>query len=121
MKRKNDPRHQKRIKMVQQLYAWNFQPKKINLNISGIIKNIDKIDQLIEKSAPNRPLSEINQIDVAILRLAIYELIIEKETPVKVIIDEAIELGKEYGADSSPSFINGALGKAVEITETKST
>ena len=56
------------------------------------------------------PISKIAKIDVAILRLAVYELIFEKNTPPKVIIDEAIELAKEYGSDSSPSFVNGVLG-----------
>ena len=52
---------------------------------------------------------------MAILRLAVYELLIEKKEPPKVIVDEAIELAKEYGGDSSPAFINGALGKVINL------
>lgn len=68
------------------------------------------IDGLIEKSAPQFPISKIAKIDVAILRLAVFELCINKKEPPKVIIDEAVELAKEYGSSSSPPFINGVLG-----------
>lgn len=81
--------------------------------------NLDKIDQLIGKCAPDRPISQINKIDLSILRLSAFELIIEKTAPLKVVIDEAVELGKEFGSDSSPSFINGVLGKFVKIGEIK--
>jgi len=72
--------------------------------------NLEYIDKLIEKAAPQFPLVKIAKIDVAILRLAIYELCVKKNQPPKVIIDEAIELGKEFGSDKSPAFINGVLG-----------
>ncbi len=114
MKTAKDPRHLNRIKLMQQLFSWNFTRKKIPKDIAPIIENLKKIDQLITKAAPERPFAEINRIDLAILRLAIFELII-KDTPPKVVIDEAIELGKEYGSDSSGSFINGALGQVVNI------
>lgn len=114
MKRKSDPRHLKRIKLIQALFTWNFQPKKNPPSeISDIVKNLKKIDKAVAKSAPDRPLIQINKIDLAILRLSVFELIIEKGAPPKVIIDEAVELGKQFGSDSSPSFINGALGKLI--------
>ncbi len=115
MKTAKDPRHLHRIKLMQQLFSWNFTKKKTAKEIADIIKNLKEIDKLIAKSAPDRPISEINQIDLAILRLALFELIIKKGTPPKVIIDEAIELGKEYGSDSSGTFINGALGQLVNL------
>ena len=116
MKTARDPRHQHRIKLMQQLFTWNFlKDKKPPKDISEIIKNLREIDKLIEKSAPTRPLGEINRIDLAILRLCIFELIIKREAPPKVIIDEAVELGKAYGSDSSGAFINGALGQVVEL------
>lgn len=101
---------------MRDLFAWNFQKKvKPDTKEAGkIIKNLPKIDKIITASAPSWPLEKINRIDLAILRLAIFELIIVKEAPYKVIIDEAVELGKEFGADSSPEFINGVLGKVVK-------
>lgn len=115
MKTAKDPRHLKRIQIMQSLFSWQFTPKgKSPKNIAKIILNISQIDKLIAKSAPDRPIEQINKIDLAVLRLATFELII-KDTPPKVVIDEAVELGKEFGSDSSASFINGALGKLVEI------
>lgn len=120
MKRKTDPRHINRIKVMQELFSWEFQPGKlINLESKEIVKDLEKIDKLIAKSAPDRPIEQINKIDLAILRLAVFELIIKKEAPPKVIVDEAVELGKEYGSDSSPAFINGALGQAIKTTKIK--
>ncbi len=120
MKKKSDPRHLKRIKIMQKLFSWNFHPKeKPDQQIKPIITHLKKIDKLISASAPDRPIEQINRIDLSILRLAIFELIIEKEQPPKVIIDEAIELGKEFGSDSSSSFINGALGRVVKLKKIK--
>ena len=116
MKKKSDPRHRKRIKLMRDLFSWQFRTdKKPTKDLKPIIDNLSSIDKLIGKCAPDRPLKEINKIDLSILRLAVFELIIDKGIPPKVVIDEAVELGKEYGSDSSPSFINGALGKLVEI------
>ncbi len=114
MRTAKDPRHLQRIKLMQELFSWNFNQKKTPKEIAEIIKHLKKIDGLITKAASGRPFAEINRIDLAILRLAIFELIIVKEAPPKVIIDEAIELGKEYGSDSSGAFINGALGQVVK-------
>lgn len=112
MKKLTDPRHQKRIKIMRQIFANSFlRQEDGNLKIINQINNsLDKIDRTIEKAAPQFPINKIAKIDVAILRLAVFELLIEKKEPFKVIIDEAIELGKEYGSDSSPAFINGVLG-----------
>lgn len=116
MKKKNDPRHIKRIKLIQQLFSWQFRTgKKAHGEIAVIVDNLAQIDKLISEGAPDRPIEEINRIDLSILRLAVFELIIEKDTPAKVIIDEAVELGKEYGSDSSSAFVNGALGKIIEL------
>lgn len=116
MKKKTDPRHLKRAKLIRKLFTWQFRSEvKPEKSIQKIISNLSKIDKLIEKSAPDRPIHQINRVDLSILRLAIYELVIEKSIPLKVVIDEAIELGKEYGSDSSASFINGALGKLVDL------
>ncbi len=116
MKTAKDPRHLKRIKIVQELFVWSFgRKKRVSLDIKPIISNLEEIDNLIEKSAPDRPIQQINRIDLAILRNSVFELIIKEEVPLKVVVDEAVELGKEYGSDSSPAFINGALGKIIEL------
>jgi len=105
---------------MQDLFAWQFRKnKKPTIRISSIISELPKIDKLITKSAPDRPIDQINKIDLAILRLAVFEVIIDKGVPPKVVIDEAVELGKEYGSDSSASFINGALGKLLELKKIK--
>ena len=116
MKRKNDPRHLKRAKIVKQLFSFGFsQPLKASRNISAIVSSLPQIDRLIASSAPDRPIEQINRIDLAILRLAVFELIIKKDAPYKVVVDEAVELGKEYGSASSAAFVNGVLGKLIEL------
>ena len=81
---------------------------------SGILENKEFIDNLIKNAATDFPIEKINKVDLEILRLAIYELYVVKKEPKKVIIDEAIELAKEYGGNTSPSFINGVLGKLIK-------
>jgi N utilization substance protein B len=110
MKTGKDPRHIKRRKTVKALFAESFthQPGLPN-EAKKILASVNKIDKKIQKSAPAWPIEKLNKIDLAILRLAVYEL--EKtKTPPKVVIDEAVELAKEYGSDASPSFVNGVLG-----------
>lgn len=119
MKKKSDPRHLKRIRIMQDLFAWQFKDGKPPAKIERITSHLSKIDKLIAKSAPDRPIDQINKVDLAILRLATFEIIIDKGVPPKVAIDEAVELGKQYGSDSAPGFINGALGKLIEIKKIK--
>lgn len=118
MKKKTDPRHKQRIRLIQQLYTWDFrlQPSP-HASIKPVIDNLDQIDKLIKRSAPAWPLEQINKTDLAILRLAVFELIIKKGVPYKVVVDEAVELAKEFGSESSPAFINGALGKTIELAD----
>jgi N utilization substance protein B len=75
---------------------------------------VSEIDAQLAAHAPERPLSEINQVDLAIMRLIVHEAQAGK-TPKKVLIDEAIELAKEFGTDSSPKFVNGVLGKVLGL------
>ena len=84
-----------------------------------IQKNLPEIDELIAKSAPEWPVNKLNKVDLALLRLAIYEMKVEKTTPPKVVIDEAVELAKEYGQDTSSSFINGVLGNIISYGTSK--
>jgi len=129
-------RHLSRSIAMQSLYEWDFRqlPKEElsliverNINdfgpgmeetdftrklISGIIDNLLKIDKIIEASAPQWPVPQINIIDRNILRIGIYELLFgEKEgVPPKVAINEAIELAKNFSGQISAKFVNGVLG-----------
>lgn len=113
MKTSTDPRHQRRIKLIQRLFSSSFRNSP-EPEIAHIWKHLGQIDPLIVTAAPEWPIDKLNPIDLAILRLAVYELTIDKKTPFKVIIDEAIELAKQFGSSSSPKFINGALGNIVK-------
>lgn len=113
MKSPQDPRHKKRQKTIEDLFRIEFHNQRISENATRVLQKKESLDKWIEKAAPEFPVDKINKIDLAILRLAVYELLIEKSQPPKVIIDEAVELAKEYGGETSPSFINGALGNIV--------
>lgn len=113
MKTALDPRHKKRQRIIEDLFKLDFHKQPIGIDSKEVIKHQKTLDEKIAFAAPEFPIDKINKVDLAILRLAIYELLIIKKEPPKVIIDEAIELAKEYGGDNSPSFINGALGKVI--------
>ena len=83
----------------------------------GVLEHQSNIDVLIQRYAPEWPLDQIAVIDRNILRIAIYEVLLDEETPVKVAINEAVELAKAYGSDSSPRFVNGVLGTLTESTD----
>ena len=119
MKTPHDPRHKKREKVIKSLFRWSFQnDQKFENKIAlAIIKKHKKIDLIITKAAPEWPIEQINKIDLAILRLAVYELVIKPKEPPKVIIDEAVELAKAYGSEKSSSFINGVLGTILKENE----
>ncbi len=110
MKTATDPRHIKRREAVKTLFAETFT-KQPNLSplAHEILKNKKKLDAKIALAAPEWPIDKLNKIDLVVLRLAVYELE-EGTTPPKVIIDEAVELAKEFGSESSSSFVNGVLG-----------
>lgn len=118
MKSKNDPRHIRRIKAIKALFAFSFYPgQETESDLAPeVSKHFEEIDSIITKCAPEWPLSQINRLDLSVLRLAIYELIYQPETPPKVIIDEAVEIGKQFGSASSGSFINGVLASALKAT-----
>ncbi len=77
---------------------------------SGVIENGKKLDALISEHAPEWPLDQVAVIDRNILRIALWEVAYYRKTPLKVGINEAVELAKLFGTDSSPRFINGVLG-----------
>lgn len=118
-----DSRHKKRLEVVENLFAWSFvqptfkAPHRSDL-FDTIIPHISDIDAKIVEFAPKFPIDRLSKIDLAILRLAIYELKVHPVEPIKVIINEAIELSKELGGEKSYTFINGVLGKLIPHNDT---
>jgi N utilization substance protein B len=78
--------------------------------VGGVVQHKSEVDALIKRFAPAFPVEQMSIIDRNILRLAIFEILFSDKTPLKVAINEAIELAKEFGSDSSPRLINGVLG-----------
>ncbi|MCD6442225.1 transcription antitermination factor NusB [bacterium] len=93
----------------------NFQEKLFFEElVQDILKNIKKIDSFIVKYAPQWPIEKITLIDRNILRIGVFELLISAQTPPKVVINEAIEIAKLFGSETSSKFINGVLGTIYE-------
>lgn len=127
-------RHLSRTLAMQALYEWDFRGQKKDVLphiidydfhefsskeadqsftkkiVTGVLKNIKKIDAYIVKYAPEWPIDQITNIDRNILRIGIYELVFDQDVPSKVAINEAIEVAKAYGGESSGKFVNGVLG-----------
>ncbi|MFZ5559749.1 MAG: transcription antitermination factor NusB [Patescibacteria group bacterium] len=139
-------RHLARSIVLQSLYEWDFRKDKnpdlekvLEKNISefgpgideidfmknlskGVLERQPQIDEIIKKSAPEWPIEQITIVDRNVLRIGIYELLFgdKKEVPPKVAINEAIELAKSYGGESSGRFVNGVLGTIYrEMEKTK--
>lgn len=113
MKTSQDPRHQRRQHLIQEIFSSEFHKQEVSQTTREILKHTELLDEQIQKAAPDFPVDKINRVDLAILRLAIYELLIEKDTPPNVIIDEAVELAKEFANETSPAFVNGVLGHII--------
>ncbi|OQA04666.1 MAG: hypothetical protein BWY68_00175 [bacterium ADurb.Bin400] len=124
-------RHLSRLVSMQTLYEWEFRKRMdvaeieernveeyknevdkdfVGKVVSGVVSNVEAIDKEISNSAPEWPLSQIALIDKTVLRLAIYELIYSNDAPPKVVINEAVELAKQFGSNNSSKFVNGVLG-----------
>lgn len=114
MKNPLDPRHTRRQKLVEDLFRIEFHKQNISSDAKNILSKKEIIDKIIKRAAPEFPIDKINKVDLAILRLAVYELTIEKKEPMRAVVDEAVELAKEYGGQTSPGFINGALGNIID-------
>lgn len=137
-------RHLSRSIAMQSLYEWDFYEKKGNLEkiteknieefgpgledksliwkiITGVVEHLKQIDSIIEKAAPEWPVSQITIVDRNVLRIGLYELLYsnKEEVPPKVAINEAIELAKSFGGESSGKFINGVLGTVYKEIENK--
>ena len=116
-----DKRHLRRILLLQALYANNFPPQswevedfdlgqKTLTKLEDMQPFIAEYDAQIAQVAPERPISEMSKIDLAIFHLILYEAQI-KDTPIKVLIDEGVELAKEFGGEHSFAFVNAVLEK----------
>jgi N utilization substance protein B len=127
-------RHLARTIAMQSLFAWDFNSKDsrvlesvvdynfknfapvfndrefVDKLLNGVVSNLKKIDSYIIKYATEWPLDHITIVDRNVLRIGIYELLIDGETPPKVAINEAIEVAKAFGGESSGKFVNGVLG-----------
>lgn len=135
MKVKADPRHNSRRLALSSIFCWLFNDTEaeacaliskehleesdidetlVKHIVDGVKTNLDEIDRIIGESAPEWPLDKISKVDLVILRIAIFEILFGKRAPVRVAIDEAIEVAKEYGNDTSHKFVNGVLGTVVE-------
>ncbi|MDD5098309.1 MAG: transcription antitermination factor NusB [Candidatus Pacebacteria bacterium] len=138
-------RHLSRSVAMQSLYEWDFHGREAgeldkmtekNIQefgqglesfdfiwtlVNGVKENIETIDKIIEKTAPEWPIAQINILDRNILRIGIFELLYENkdEVPPKVAINEAIELAKNFGGENSRKFINGVLGTVYREIEEK--
>jgi len=84
--------------------------------VSGAVQNREEIDQNIQNFAPAWPIEQIPVVDRNILRLAIFEILLDNKVPVKVAINEAVELAKTFGGDNSSKFVNGVLGSVSALT-----
>lgn len=90
--------------------------------VHGTQENSEKLDKIIGPIAPEWPVDQIARVDKIVLRIALYELLIDDDVPPKVVINEAVELAKAFGGDNSSKFINGVLGTAYKNkTDGKST
>lgn len=103
------------IKDIDARLRENCNPKKVDCDyfstlIAGVVENIEKLDNAMEPIL-DRPIAEVNPIELSILRIALYELIYRLDIPYKVIINEALELAKMFGAEESYKYINGVLDK----------
>jgi transcription antitermination protein NusB len=87
--------------------------------VNGVIHNREELDQNIRDFAPAWPLDQISIVDRNILRLAIFEILHDNKIPVKVAINEAVELAKTFGSDNSSRFVNGVLGSVSNLVSNK--
>lgn len=115
-----DPRHQRRIDHFQKLFAATFTDASLERErqdaqspLATLLSQLPDIDQEISAAAPERPLKDINKIDLAILRLIMFESK-QTKTPRRVLIDEAVELAKAFGSDTSSKFVNGVLARLLK-------
>lgn len=126
-------RHLLRTVALQSLFEWDFNNRQGKLSeildrateefaagaddldfakelVDGVVEHLEEIDKVIVETAPEWPIAQITVIDRNVLRLGIFELLFSKKIPPKVAINEAVEMGKRFGGESSGKFVNGVLG-----------
>ncbi len=128
------PRRRGRVLAVQALYAWDFSRGEADslaefpwidekeaaviddtarsfgrLLLAGTVENIDAVDEAIRKKLEHWDFQRINKVDLAVLRMSVYCLLFVKDIPPSVVIDEAVDIAKDFGTDDSYRFINGVL------------
>lgn len=126
-------RHLSRTVAMQTLFEWDFNAQQQSLDelvqlnleqfapgmedhafvkslVHGVVERLSEIDGIITATAPEWPIEQISSVDRSVLRLGIYELEFLKEVPPKVAINEAVELAKTFGGETSGKFVNGVLG-----------
>jgi N utilization substance protein B len=126
-------RHLSRTIALQSLFEWDFNGRQDEIKTiaqkhikefsganeetdfifelaEGVAKNLPAIDEIVVKLAPEWPIAQIPPVDRNVLRVGVYELMFLKQVPPKVAINEAVELGKTFGGESSGKFVNGVLG-----------
>ncbi len=139
------PRRKGRILAVQALYAYELQGgasleelvqfpwgeeegigegntlarQFASLLVTGTIQNLPQIDRLIQEHLENWELKRVAKVDLSILRMSVYCLLYQKDIPATVVIDEAIDLSKEFGTEDSYRFVNGVLDGIRKSLETK--
>lgn len=134
-------RHLSRIIVMQTLFEVDFRPEAtidevlernlleyknkadddfVRNTVKGVLGSVKDLDKIIKDSAPEWPLDQIASVDKCTLELAIYELNNYKDIPPKVVINEAVELAKQFGGESSSKFVNGVLGTIFENLGLKS-
>jgi len=131
-------RRKGRILAFQALYSWDTQysrnsdtsipeglldfswvPQDVPLNeemtafsrllVTGTVENVAKVDDLIQQHLQNWEIKRLNRVDLAVLRMSVYTLMFQSDMPAAIVIDEAVDISKEFGADDSYRFVNGVL------------
>ena len=121
-----DARHLRRIERLNAIFSWQFfqdlgpemaaQVDQAQFAVSKeIIEHVEEFDKIILHYAPKHGLDTFNKMDLAILRQALYELLYT-DTPPAVVVDEAVEISKEFGSEDTPSFVHGVLGNHIDDT-----
>jgi len=108
--------HDPELSLQGRLEENSLPPRELSFArslIFGVLENREHLDDMIHEAAPDWPVEQIAPVARNTLRIAAYELVIERSTPPKVAINEAVELAKMFGGDSSRRFVNGALGTLV--------
>ncbi len=99
-------------RLEQEVLADELRPFVYEL-VNGVLLHKDKLDSLIQRHAPEWPVEQLAIIDRNILRLSVFEIAVSHSAPLRVVINEAVELAKDYGSDTSARFVNGVLGSLV--------